>query len=180
MVKDRFQVVGTLKYKPWMVVIKKSCSMCFLQLCDIVSAMDFQWDMSTIIPILGVIISIMAAVFSFYFSIKSKRHAAESLEMIRKQYELSHSQTINQYINEACESFKQKGTPFYYINSLNIAKEQKEEIWRQAFLRYKGRPPKKTFLETSQETDSRMKGNFPTKSQQTPQRRPSWINRWRL
>jgi hypothetical protein len=142
--------------------------------------MNLQWDMGIIIPIVSVIISITAAVFSFYFSVKSKKHAAESLEMMRKQYELSHSQTINQYINEACASFKQKGTPFYYINSLNIDEEKKEEIWRQTFLRHKGRPPKKTFLETSQEAESRAEESSPSKSRQTPQIKTSWINRWRL
>jgi hypothetical protein len=108
--------------------------------------MNLQWDMGNIIPVVSVIISIVAAVLSFYFSVKSKRHAAESLEMMKKQYELSHSQTINQYIKEASESFKQKGTPFYYIKSLNIVDEQKEEIWRQTFLRHKGRSPKRLFL----------------------------------
>lgn len=47
--------------------------------------------------------------------------------------------------------FKTKEALFRYINSLTISDEEKEDIWRQAFLRVKGCEPQHTLAEMSQE-----------------------------
>lgn len=93
----------------------------------------------------SVIIAIVVAIISWYYSRKSKQHADQSLIIMKQQYALTLGQRMNQYINEACKSFEKEGTPFHYIRSLSISDDEKEEIWEQCFLRYKKRLPKKKF-----------------------------------
>ena len=103
-------------------------------------------DIGNIISIITVLIAIISAGFSFYFSRNSKKYSEKSLQMMEQQYKLSSNNTLNQYINDAVEAFKKVGTPFHYINSIpNLSLEEKEEIWQHCFIRHKGRPPKRKF-----------------------------------
>jgi hypothetical protein len=47
-----------------------------------------------------------------------------------------------QYIGAAVKEWEKKGTPKYYIDSLDVSKEQKAEIYQAASLRHKRCEPK--------------------------------------
>ena len=101
--------------------------------------------MSAIISIASVVVAFIAVLFFWYYSKKSKEREDKSLTITNQQYTLAQNQTQNQYINEACKAFKKEGTPFPYIDSLRVTDDEKEEIWKQCFLRYKRKLPKNSF-----------------------------------
>lgn len=105
------------------------------------------------ISIISMIIAAISAIASWYYAIKSKEHANQSLAIMKEQYALNRSQVKNQYIDEACVAFEKKSTPFHYINSLSVNLEEKEEIWKQCCIRHKGRIPKKTFFQQKMEME---------------------------
>jgi hypothetical protein len=83
------------------------------------------------ISLLIVMISIIGAILSFYFSRKAKEHS----DII----------SVNGYIDQATKEFDKKGSAKYYIESLILADDKKEMIWRQSHFRYKGRYPDRQF-----------------------------------
>lgn len=103
-------------------------------------------SIENIVSGISVLIAIISAILSFYFSRNSKKYSEKSLEIMEQHYKLSSNETLNRHINEAVEAFRKVGTPFHYITSLpNLTTEEKEEIWYHCFIRHKGRPPKRKF-----------------------------------
>ncbi len=86
------------------------------------------------VNILTIIISGIGAAFSYYFSVKARSHARTVM--------------VNDYISEAVQEFAGKGTPANYIRSLVLSNEEKEIIWKNCHLRYKGRYPDRLFSDT--------------------------------
>lgn len=78
-----------------------------------------------------IIISMLGAILSLYFSLKAKKHSDTVL--------------LNDYINEATREFNTKGSAKNYIDSLVLNGEKKDIIWRQSYLRHKGRYPDRHF-----------------------------------
>lgn len=112
-------------------------------------------SIENIISGISILIAMISAILSFYFSRNSKKYSEKSLVLMEQHYKLSSNETLNRHINEAVEAFKKVETPFYYINSLpNLSIEEKEEIWYHCFVRYKGRPPKRKFSDTPLENKS--------------------------
>jgi hypothetical protein len=83
------------------------------------------------ISLLIVMISIIGAILSFYFSRKAKEHSDIIL--------------VNGFIDQATREFERKGSAKHYIESLILADDKKEMIWRQSHFRYKGRYPDRRF-----------------------------------
>ncbi|MDP2278605.1 MAG: hypothetical protein Q8K51_10325 [Nitrospirota bacterium] len=129
-----------------------------------------------IISIISVLIAIIGAGFSFYFSRNSKKYSEKSLEIMEQQCKIASNDTLNQYINEAVEAFKKGGTPYNYINSIpNLSLEEKEEIWYHCFIRCNGRPPKRKFADGPLE-------NKPVEENRrviSPGIKQGWLDRWK-
>ena len=80
---------------------------------------------------LPIMISIIGAILSFYFSRKAKEHS----DII----------SLNGYVDEATREFERKGSAKQYIESLILADDKKEIVWRQSHFRFKGRYPERRF-----------------------------------
>ena len=99
----------------------------------------------------SLLLSIIGAIVSWHYSIKSKKHADQALSIMKKQYDLERGSTLNAYIDEACNVFIVKGSPFNYVDSLPIDISEKEEVWAKCFQRYKKRPPENSFSKEKEE-----------------------------
>lgn len=145
---------------------------------DILNA---EMDWSFIISISSVVVSVIAMLFSIYYASRSKKYAKQSLSLSERQLLLSEDQQLHQYISEASEHFKKRGSPaIHYIDTIpGLTSENKERVYYYSYFRIKGKPPEDTFEEAIKRKEDSTKNKQPwiAKSGDTFQCRTECIHR---
>ncbi|MGD0021703.1 MAG: hypothetical protein ABSC54_05310 [Smithellaceae bacterium] len=76
--------------------------------------------------------------------IEVTKERAELIKALKNSNANDQSYLTQQYIDGTVMAWKEKGSPFPYLDSLTeVSREQKSQILRSASLRHKGREPKR-------------------------------------
>lgn len=103
---------------------------------------------------LASIVSIVAAVASWYFAHASKQNADKALAIAEREANLAEQALLQDYIKEAASRWKGMG-PVGYIDTLPVDEATKQTIWEQSFRRNNNRVPNVTFREQKADIESR-------------------------